>query len=285
MSFTGTFEEMYTYYNVMTGDFPPYKLSEILKEDGPGYDVRNFNNHKPGTFVRYSNLSMGMMGAIVEKVTGKKFAQYAKEAVFDPLDITASYDQRMFTPEEYKRIATPYEDMDTESPLNDKMYADPEWMRRSTANKLKLMDLPIGEAYRAAQGNMHIVPTDLAKIEIALMNKGVYKDVRMLSEKSVEEMFKVVAVGMDNTFLQPWEGPIYQGIVARMYDHFIPGGHRVVEFSGRNYGAESGIVLLPEKKFGVIAYANGMKAPIFSFYVPKPLADIIRLTYNYLLKY
>lgn len=282
LSFCATIQDEPTYYKIMIGEEKAYHLSEILSEDGRAYNQENFINAKPGTLTYYANLSTAIIGAIIEKLTKKRFAQYVKEAVFDPLNITASFDQRTFSAQQAKRIASNYDDTISPNPFTREMFGA-KWLEKSNANKLRLMDMPLGEGYRVAQGNMHIVPLDLAKIEIALLNQGVYQDIRILSQKAVEEMFTTVIVTTDtNSFMPGDDTVIHQGLVARMYDHAIPGGYRVVEFSGRSFGVMTGAMLCPEKNFGVIICSNGMKMCPFSCHMPKTIADMILATYRYL---
>ena len=81
MTFSSTLHERGNYNAIMTGKLPPYKLSEILPEGAPGYTEANFAREIPGAKVDYSSFCIGILGTIVEKVTGMRFAEYARKAI------------------------------------------------------------------------------------------------------------------------------------------------------------------------------------------------------------
>jgi len=45
----------------------------------------------PGSTFEYSNINYGLLGAIVESVSGKSFEAYIQQNIFDPLDMNHSY--------------------------------------------------------------------------------------------------------------------------------------------------------------------------------------------------
>lgn len=47
-----------------------------------------FNDAKPGTQQRYSNLGFSLLGYLVEQITQQPFDQFCQEAIFDPLGMT-----------------------------------------------------------------------------------------------------------------------------------------------------------------------------------------------------
>lgn len=49
------------------------------------------SNYKPGTHFSYCNTNYVLLALIVEKVTGKKFPQYLKETIFDPLQMHETF--------------------------------------------------------------------------------------------------------------------------------------------------------------------------------------------------
>lgn len=47
-------------------------------------------NFTPGTFMQYSNTNYFILALIIEKITGKKFAEFCKEKIFTPLGMTTA---------------------------------------------------------------------------------------------------------------------------------------------------------------------------------------------------
>jgi len=182
MTHTSTIIEHASYNKILSGDLPPYQLSEILPEHAKGYSEKNFLNAEPGKGYCYSSFGTGILGAIAECITGKKFAVYAREKIFKPLGLDASFDLADIS--ETSDIAVSYE---VGGPQNAETT---EWLKKSLANKKKLYDLPIGQAYRIPQGNVYIRAQDLACLMQVFLNDGAVNGKRIISEKSIAEMTK-----------------------------------------------------------------------------------------------
>ena len=264
MSFTSTIHERGSYNAVMSGDLPPYMLSELLQEGAPGYTVTNFAQEIPGEKVDYSSFCIGILGTVVEKVTGMRFAEYARRAILEPLGVRGSYDPRNLDPEQ---IAVPCEIGSAASrPYGDAEASDPEWMKRSLENKLRLMDLPVGESYRTAQGNLYIVPKDLYVIDRVLLDGGVSEGKRILSEESVREMMTV----------QSRDEEMKMGIGLCMgFPDELQEKRVMAGFAGRAYGVLSGFLLIPEEGAEIICYCNGARSDGYRYGCSAVCADII----------
>jgi CubicO group peptidase (beta-lactamase class C family) len=63
-------------------------MKDILTKDGKYFAPEVFSNsHKPGTYFSYCNLGFGLLGTIVEKVSGQRFDLFVKEHILTPLEI------------------------------------------------------------------------------------------------------------------------------------------------------------------------------------------------------
>jgi len=62
----------------------------------------------PGAKVQYSNTGYYVLGRVVEVVAGKPFADYAKEAILDPLGMTESFYTRFLSAAPAPRLASIY---------------------------------------------------------------------------------------------------------------------------------------------------------------------------------
>ena len=271
MTYTSTLHEEGSYSPIMVGELPPYKLSELLRRDGPGYTTDNFAKCEPGKGIAYSSFGVGIMGAIVEKVTEKRFAQYVQEALLSPLGIRGAYDPRML---DENQVAHPYEIIepgDNPKPYGDLIGSNPDWMKKSLAHKLELMDLPIGEAYRAPQGNLYIVPQDLCKLLMLLTNGGVAAGKRILSENAVQQML--------TPYISDTEKGFKLGLNISLYDDFLE-NKLVAGFAGRAYGVLSGFFICPDEQTGVIAYSNGARSQHYAYDCPLACVEQIKAVYD-----
>jgi CubicO group peptidase (beta-lactamase class C family) len=243
MTHTSTLIETGSYNKICAGEMPPYLLSEMLPEGAPGYSVDNYLNARPGTAYSYSSFGSGMMGTIIEKVTGMRFCDYATKAIFDPLGLTCRYDPQDLP--EGAAVATPYE-----VAPDEKDNRGEEWLKNSLKNKAILYALPVGEAYRMAQGNLHAKPSEMARLMMVLINGGVSRGVRILSEEAVAEMKKV----------QFDDGVNVHGLNLMQFDRRIVPDRYIIGHFGRAYGAFNAFFFDDDTKNGAIFCMNGTDA-------------------------
>src|SRR5690606_7633215 len=67
-------------------------IREILSAGGSHYNNgANFQTNAPGTNYRYCNLAFGVIGTLVEKISGERFDEYSRKNILEPLGMTASF--------------------------------------------------------------------------------------------------------------------------------------------------------------------------------------------------
>ncbi|MCB1124868.1 MAG: beta-lactamase family protein [Verrucomicrobiae bacterium] len=67
-------------------------MSELLCEGGGFYrDGAVFSEHAPGTHYAYSNLGFGLLGTLVERLSGERFDHYCTRTIFQPLDLSCRF--------------------------------------------------------------------------------------------------------------------------------------------------------------------------------------------------
>ena len=127
---------------------------------------------QPGEKWMYG-FSADVLGAVVEAVSGKRFGQFLKEEIFEPLGMK---DTGFYVPEEkWDRFAAAY-----------------EWKENEGLTRLERSHL--GEYYKAdvafESGGAGLVSTidDYAKFAQMLLNGGKLGDARILGKKTVEFM-------------------------------------------------------------------------------------------------
>lgn len=246
MTHTSTIQDEGVYSDICAANLPAYGLSDIFPVGSPGYDNGIFTQHAPGTDYHYSNFAVGILGTVVEKLTGQHFADAVSGRVFEPLGLTASYNEDMLP--EGVDIAVPYE-VGKDSAAAVDSNNDPSWLRKSLEYKKKLMALPVGEGYRAAQGNMYIAPRSLAVISMMLMGGGEYRGARILSMESVREMLSV----------QYSDKKKSTGLNLHVYDDVIY-SKRIFGHAGRAFGAITGCYMCPEDRLAAIVMTNGISS-------------------------
>jgi CubicO group peptidase (beta-lactamase class C family) len=71
-------------------DTPP-EVSQLLIPNGLYYNEDTWSSHKPGTFFQYSNINFGLLGTLIEAISGQRFDIYMREHVLAPLSIAGSF--------------------------------------------------------------------------------------------------------------------------------------------------------------------------------------------------
>jgi CubicO group peptidase (beta-lactamase class C family) len=68
---------------------PP--ISELLMSSGSYFTSDIFNNTQPGTYFNYSNLNFGILGTLIEAVSGLRFDEYCRINILEPLGVKGSF--------------------------------------------------------------------------------------------------------------------------------------------------------------------------------------------------
>ena len=151
------------------GNDSPEDLGEFLKNyytpNGKYYSKKNFLNKKPGTYRDYSNLACGLAGYIIEIRTGKKLNEYTKQIIFDPLKM----DNTGWLLSEI--------DLDNHSKQYEKQ-----------GDTIK--NIPLFQQSTYPDGGVRTSVSELSKFFIALLNNGEFEGVKILKEKTTQEMLK-----------------------------------------------------------------------------------------------
>lgn len=197
----------------------------------------NFTKEKPGDHYSYSNFGAGLMGSIMEAVTGVSINHYMTDHVFKPLQIDAAYSASLLAEPEHiasqyqngklhkgasKYLADEYED-----------FADPE------------------RHYRITVGGLFIRSRDLAKIASLLCGDGSYGGVRLLNKESVEWM------RMDQRDLKASvTGESPYGLCMNRVDSLVQ-GRMIYGHQGMSNGSMSNVYFDPETQFVFVMLTNG----------------------------
>ncbi len=186
----------------------------------------------PGTVFGYSNFGAGTAGAVVERLTGQYFYDYADEALFRPLGMDAGYLIDRITDRE--SCAKLYD-------LDGEIFDVPNWGR--TAEYYNSFGL--GNSYYVAQCELIITASDLARLGIALAGDGSVGGVRVLSEESAEQMRRSY-----------FSAPDFEvGLGVRIYDSLVE-GRTLYGHPGNALGCITGLYYDPSDGTGIAFLTN-----------------------------
>lgn len=192
---------------------PDIGIEQFFFSDGNFYENGEHFAKKeeiPGEFFCYSNLNYGILGTIIEQVTGERFDRYLKKNVFIPLEMTADYLVGNFSDDEYKNLGCIYrkenydgvwdytgrwfsymDDYGDSKPLADTVFLQNPYAEEvNESYSLKNYIIGKNATALAPQGGLRTSLRSLSHVLEMFINRGTYKGREILSEASIDEMFK-----------------------------------------------------------------------------------------------
>ncbi|MEM8897643.1 MAG: serine hydrolase domain-containing protein [Bacteroidota bacterium] len=219
-------------------------------EDSAFYTSDNFHSYAPGEEWNYSNVGFGVLGCVVESITGIPFYQYCQENIFGPLDMT--YTGWMLT------------NIDVSTHASPSVYITEEIkdMARERIGKFFLEDqeflagnyygLCLYSFYNYPDGLLRSSTNDLSHFLTAMLNGGTYKDTQILKASTIEEMMT------NQTDKNEKQGFCWQ----------YTGFDGVWGHGGDDPGIKAGLYMQKEKKVGMILLQNsneGSRTDVLKF--------------------
>lgn len=223
-------------------------LEGYFKPGGGHHDPKaNFHPWKPGSEDAYSNVGFGLLGYLVERISGEPFASYTRKNIFDPLGM----DQTGWHPSDIDVAAhaIPYAPTaDTEEADLYRKYGllagDPEHDPGSgDHHPLCLYSFP-----NYPDGALRTSANQLARFLLAYANDGALGNARILAPDTVRLMLTPQAATSPD-----------QGLCWATERR---GGHRHWGHNGSDPGIETNMSFRPADGIGTILFANRAHADL-----------------------
>ena len=234
MTHTASLRDSHLYNNALTGG------GESLKDMFGQYRSFHFYSyHEPGTHREYSNFGGGLIGSLIEKLSGQTIDDYMQENIFGPMNIRAAFQPMR---------------LGADAPFAD-MYRMPE---KQLAKRLSEDTLHITQAdplhhYYLTAGKLVISAPDLCRLLIALCDGGIYENTRLLKESTVHEM----------TTRQNWRGSVRcesgHGLFMNIITDDQVQGRTLYGHGGRAHGMLCAAYFDPTDRTGVVMLTNGCR--------------------------
>ncbi|NED99188.1 beta-lactamase family protein [Phytoactinopolyspora halotolerans] len=206
------------------------------RDDSYGHAIADLGDvaprSAPGEEFEYASENYLVLGAVVEAVTDRPFAEYLRTHVVRPLQMSGA-------------ITT--SDDAAERLADGHSYAFGQPVRVPAHYD------PAGQSYGYLGGNVE----DLAHFAMVHLNDGVYRSVQVLEPESVETM-RTGAARVSDT--------IDYGLGWRVDTRNDDLGTSTVWHSGAVHGFQATLVLLPELELGIVVLQN-----IYGFFQDWPL--------------
>ena len=228
----------------------PPSMKELFSPSGKFYNPDIWLNSPPGTKFEYSNFGTILAGAIVGKVSGKRFDEYVNDEILNSLEMRGGF--TIQTVKNINLVAAVYR-------LDDKrnLYASADNYKGKKPAPIDLSDYVPGTnpTLLGPHGGLRTRAIDLAKIIEIFINEGVYShkygSIRILKKSSIDLMMK-----------PQWKGygfyGLYKqkGLFIHITDDLIP-GIRLYGHLGDANGLLSAVYFSFKKNFGIVFVMNG----------------------------
>lgn len=199
--------------------------------------------HAPGTAYAYANMNGGLIGAMIEAISGKSVNTYMQEHVFIPLKINAAY---------HAALLPDKADVSAKLKKNGKNY-------RTAEDEFKTFKDYDDSCLPAAHtditsGSLYISPNGLIRILMLLENGGELDGAHLLTEDTVKLMMtpQHLIEGSSVTGESPY-GLCITSVAG------MPGG-TWYGHQGMWQGLTSNAYFQPDTGLCVVVFANGYKA-------------------------
>jgi CubicO group peptidase (beta-lactamase class C family) len=219
-------------------------LEGYFTPGGPYYDAeQNFLEHEPGEKYNYSNLGYGLLGHLVEVISGQSLSDYTRVRLFEPLGMTST--GWMLADVDADLHATPYAWVSAGDVLNNLLFAD---RNGETVAEDGFVPFCRYSFYNLSDGLVRTSVHELSRFLLAHMNGGELEDARILEAGTIGEIF---VRQLDRERLDDWEG--VQGLTWRRRD-IVDGP--AWEHSGADPGVRTRMLFSADEGIGVVVFAN-----------------------------
>ncbi|MBL8519479.1 MAG: serine hydrolase [Betaproteobacteria bacterium] len=242
----------------------------------------------PGKYFQYANLPWGVIGTIMERVTGERFDRLMRRLILDPMGLPGGFHPADFSAAELADVATLYRKRKTIDGKETWDSAGP-WIaqvddyRAAPPVPRALPDYEIGTngTLFGPQGNCRLSAAGLAKVMRMLMEGGRSDGKVILKKASVREMLKQhwhvdasgrkgnsdgeTGFGKHKHYMNAWalgvqlflDKSLGEGAGDRLVE---PGGFKAMGHLGDAWGLTAAFAFDPKSRHGFIFLVGGPAA-------------------------
>lgn len=145
--------------------YPRAWLKEFVVPHGRFYHPQVWFDYPPGEHANYSSLNFEILAYLVERISHQPYEQYVEDHIFIPLNMSST--SYFLSDLNLSHLAVPY-----------------VWLAG------RYVRLPFYEDRNAGAGGVKSTVLDLSHLLIVHMNGGVYNNVRILNNTSVNEIHR-----------------------------------------------------------------------------------------------
>ena len=142
-------------------------LQRYLTPAGTLFAQENFHAHAPGSHYSYSNVGFGLLGALIERVSGETVSAYTRRRILDPLGMTDS--GWLLRDLDRSRLARPHGLINADGSPREEL---PPALATNLPSEPGLFTIPFYGFPTYSDGLLRTSPVQLARFLLAFMNDG-----------------------------------------------------------------------------------------------------------------
>ena len=231
---------------------PPPPVSQLVLTGGAYYTADMWRTESPGSYFIYSNLNFGVVGTLIEALSGQRFDVYMREHILAPLGITGSFNVQDLT--DLDHLAVLYRNSVAQADnLGGVMPAPPD---------LSTYTIGTNGLFFGPQGGLRVSARQLARVIMLLQGQGTWNGITLLQPATVQLMlddqwtyngsngddyyglFRSWGLGVHRANAEPGHDLVFPSVPMR--------GH-----PGEAYGLISDAYFDPASGFGLVFITNG----------------------------
>jgi CubicO group peptidase (beta-lactamase class C family) len=248
-----TFRHLLTHTSGLPGDFGGFPVwGDTVPPSLNDYLSKSLKVTKPPlTSVTYSNMAYTLVGYLVQKFSGVPYKQYIQEHIFTPLEMdSTAFEPR---PDMEERLSIPYV-------VDEKTHA------QVGAVRVKASVWPAGIVYGTVLNQANWL--------IANLNGGVFKDKRLISQATLDQMFTRQYDQFKGGIEGIW-GNETAGFGLTWWTE-VRDGDRYIAHSGSVGGYTAFLLGNRDRKFGFAILTNGNRAHPHLFKLADKAMDLMK---------
>ena len=248
-----TFRHLLTHTSGMPGDFGGFPVwGDTVPPSLDEYLRKSLKVTRPPLVkVEYSNMAFTLVGYLVQKCSGVPYKQYIQEHIFTPLEMNSTaFEPR---PDMEERLAIPY-------------VFDEKTGSQTGTVRLKASVWPAGIVYGTVLNQANWL--------IANLNGGVFKDKRLISQATLDQMFTRQYDQFKGTIENIW-GNETAGFGLTWWTEVRNGDHYIAH-SGSVPGYTAFLLGNRDRKLGFAIMTNGNRAHPHLFKLADKAIDLMK---------
>ena len=248
-----TFRHLLTHTSGLPGDFGGFPVwGDEMPPSMDEYLRKSLKVAKPPmSSVVYSNMAYTLIGYLVQKFSGVPYRQYIQEHIFTPMEMTSTaFEPR---PDMEERLSIPYR-------------VEEKTGSQVAAVRVRATVWPAGIVYGTVLNQANWL--------IANLNGGAFKDKRIISEQTLQQMFTRQHDQFKGTIEGIW-GNETAGFGLTWWTQ-VRDGDRYIAHSGSVQGYTAFLLGNRDRKLGFAILTNGNRAHPHLFKLADRAIDLVK---------